>query len=84
MSKAKYTCNFCSKTNTKVEGIHVGFFNKKVGEKEVVDKKALFARCIDCGRVLCKDCLSNMGGIKKTWYTTTLTCPKCSSKMIEI
>lgn len=85
----KYTCAFCGKSNTKIEGIYSGgLFSKKIGEKEVVDKDAAtMMRCssMNCGKFLHKECLSKLG--KKSgglFKTTVYFCPKCESKMVSL
>jgi len=81
-------CSFCKKRNLKVEGIYQGIFDKKVGEKVVIDNTIEMYRCTFCGVVLCKSCCQKQDVFKKKvgiFSTTNWTeCPQCGSKMISI
>ncbi len=91
---AKYSCRFCGKTNTKMEDITQysgGIFgsNKKVGEKEVIDKNAGdFYRCSSCGTIMCLKCCERQKVFKdkvQVFSTKRWTeCPKCSREMIKL
>jgi len=73
--EAKKNCSFCGATNTKWK-------DTKHGKEEVIDKNApSFRRCINCGKIVCRPCLRNMGNEKVGIFSTTFVCPKCQSKM---
>jgi hypothetical protein len=77
---AKYICRFCGRTNTKIEPVTRGLFSVKVGEREIVDKSAVFYRCANCGTIMCRNCCSKHGVFKKktgvfsTKYRTECRC----------
>ncbi|MDR0829040.1 MAG: hypothetical protein LBN95_02885 [Prevotellaceae bacterium] len=82
------TCDFCGKSNLKIQGVYKGLFDRKVGEEVVVDTSISMYRCSHCGRILCGSCSKSLGAFKKkrhilsTDYWTE--CPKCGSEMFNI
>lgn len=91
--KAKYQCEFCGVSNTKIESItqssgFLGLGSSKVGERETIDPNAPpFYRCKNCGRVLCKQCAQQMGSFKKETSfifdaKKWTECPKCGDELI--
>ncbi len=89
VGKAKLECSFCYCTNTKwVEKTEsYGFLNmntRSLGKVEEIDSSAGdFYRCINCGEIICKPCLSKMKSKKGVMFKHYV-CPKCDAKMVII
>lgn len=84
-----YYCEFCRNTNTKIEDITTGIWNKKIGEKVVIDKNAgNFYKCVQCRKVFCEKCCERRNAFKKKVevFSTKrwMECPDCFCDMIKL
>ncbi len=91
----KYECCFCGNTNTKIESVYessgfLGLSQNKIGEKEIIDERISFYRCVDCGRFYCEQhyqLLCNKVKKEKGLFTNKTIrydeCPKCNSDKVK-
>lgn len=92
MNKAKVSCSFCGKTNTKwspkyVSSGFLGLGSTKVADVEEIDEYSKpFYRCAGCGRIFCQDHYESLCSKKNTGWFNTKTwyeCPQCGSTTIK-